>query len=329
MVLCIAAMRTTLQQFHAIARLAALETLRQPVVLLLTAACIAFTALLPLLITHVLGDGQRIVRDSALALHLTAGLVLGSYAACASLRDEVRRGTASAVLSKPVDRGLFLLAKFAGLAAVALLFSLLMALATVLTARTAVEDFSLDVWGVGPLLAALLLALVAGGLQNYLFHRPFASRAFGALAVLLPVAFMISGFIGVEGHAAAHFGEALPLASLPASALLALALVLLTGVAASLATRLDVVPTLMVCSFLLLGGLMADYLLAPLAASQPLARAAYVLLPNLQHFWAVDALAQDGIPWRYVGRAAAYAGCYLAGVLGAGILAFRSMELRG
>ena len=42
-----------------------------------------------------------------------------------------------------------------------------------------------------------------------------------------------------------------------------LAILLLTGCSVSLATRLDVVPTLACCAALLMGGLMADYLLGP------------------------------------------------------------------
>ena len=322
-------MRLHLQQFIAIARLALLESLRQPVVLLLTLACLTFVALLPVLITHVLGDGQRIVRDSALAMHLVCGLVLGTYAACASLRDEVRRGTASAVLSKPVGRTLFLLAKFAGLALVMVLFSFLLSIAVILAARTAAQDFVFDAWGAGPLLLAVVLALIIGGLQNFLLRRPFCSRAFGALLILAPLALAWSAVYDDTGARAAAYGSALPLNTLPASVLITLAILLLTGLSVSLATRLDVVPTLAICASLLMGGLMSDYLLGPAAATHRAAALLYGLLPNFQHFWAVDALAHGAIPWSYVGQAALYGALYLAGVLSAGIVAFRHMELRG
>ena len=322
-------MRLFFQQFFAIARLALLETLRQPVVMLITLVCLVFIALLPVLITHVMGDGQRIVRDSALAIHLMAGLILGSYAACASLRDEVRRGTASAVLSKPVGRDLFLLAKFAGLALVMILFSTLLALAVILTARTAAQDYIFDWWGAAPLLAAILGALVIGGLQNFLLQKPFASRAFGALLILVPLALLASGLYDDQGARTADFGVALSWVSLPASLLITMAILLLAGCSVSLATRLDVVPTLACCAALLMGGLMADYLLGQAARDHFGAALLYGLLPNFQHFWAVDALARGEIPWSYVGQAAEYGALYLAGILGLGIVAFRHMELRG
>ncbi len=322
-------MRLQVQQFAAIARLALLESLRQPVVILLTVSGLAFTALLPVLITHVLGDAQRMVRDSALALHLVTGLVLGAYIACASLRDEVRRGTASAVLSKPVGRTVFLLAKFSGLAAVMILYSLLFALAVVLAARTAAQDYLYDWWGSGPLLLALLLALAFGGGQNFLARRPFASRSFAALLLLVPLALAWSGCFDETGARAAAYGSALPWASLPASLLIAMAILILTGLSVTLATRLDVVPTLACCFVLLMVGLMSDYLLGTAARENGWAALGYALLPNFQHFWAVDALARGTIPWSYTARAAGYGACYLAGILGLGIVAFRRMELRG
>jgi hypothetical protein len=321
-------MRLYVRQFLAIAWLAALEALRQPIVLLLTAACVLFIGLMPVLFTHVLTEGVRMVRDSALALHFVAGLVLGALMACTSLRYEVRSGTAAAVLSKPVPRSLFFLAKFTGLACVLLLFSSLVAAATELATRTVALQFALDAWGSGPLLAAVALAFALGGLQNYFLRRPFVSRAFGALLGTVAAAFVLSGFVGDDGRRAA-FGTALPLTILPASALIALAILLLAGLALAVATRLDVVPTLTVCSVVFLLGLMADYLLGRPAQSNAWFRAIYALTPNFQHFWAVDALAGGRVPWSYVARAGAYAALYLAGLLAAGIFAFRRMELRG
>lgn len=321
-------MRLHLRQFIAIAWLAVLEAVRQPIVLLLTVACLVFVGLMPVLITHVLSDAARMVRDSALALHFVSGLVLGVFIACSSLRYEVRSGTASSVLSKPVARPVFFLAKFSGLAAVTVLYSLLMGCATLLATRTASGSFTFDWWGSGPLLLAVAAALLAGGLQNFLLRRPFVSRAWGALLLTVPAALLLSAAVGVDGQRAT-FASALPLAIVPASVLLAMAIVLLAGIAVSLATRLDVIPTLAVCFTIFMSGLMADYLLGRAAGSHPAAAVLYHAVPNFQHFWAVDALAHGRIPWSYAGQAGLYAALYLLGVLSAGIFAFRRMELRG
>lgn len=320
-------MRLLIRQACTLAGLTALEAVRQPIVILLTTAALAFVGLMPILFTHTLGDAARLVRDSSLALQFVLGLVLGVLMACTALRAELRSGTAAAILSKPVPRALFFLGKFSGLAGVTLAFSILMTGASLLATRTAHIAFFYDWWGSGPLLAALVLAFAAGGLQNYFFRRPFASRAFGALLVLVPAAVVVSGALDIQGDRIS-WGAELPLEILPAGALLALAILLLTGFALALATRLDTVPALVVSSVIFMLGLMADYLFGRHAAYNRFFALLDGITPNFQHFWAADALAGNGIPWSYVGHVAAYTGCYLAGILAAGIFAFRRMELR-
>ncbi len=321
-------MRWRIRQFLAIAWLAALETIRQPVVLLVSTAGILMTGLLPLIVTQTLGEGERMTRDSGLALCFVCGLILGSYAACSSLTHEIRRGTAASVLSKPVGRSLFFLAKFAGIAAVMALFCAAFALALLLSTRMAAQSFVFDWWAGGPLLAAPVLAYALAALVNFFTRRPFVSNAFALLLLALLAAFAGAGLVDAEGRRAA-FGAAYTWTTLPAVALIALAVLVLTAIAVSLATRLDIVPTLSICSVLFLVGLMSDFLFGQHAAASAAAAAAWFILPNWQHFWVTDALAGGGtIPWSYVGRVAVYAALYLAGTLGLGMLAFQRMEVK-
>jgi ABC-type transport system involved in multi-copper enzyme maturation permease subunit len=321
-------MRLLIRQGITIAELTALEAIRRPIAALLTVSALSFVGLMPFLFTHTLNDGARLVRDSALALHFVLGLVLGALTACTALRAELRGGTAAAILTKPVPRPLFFLGKFAGIALVMTAFSLLMTCATLLATRTAAVAFVYDFAGSGPLLAAVALALAAGGAQNFLFRRPFASRTFGALMLLVPAAVAVSGAIPADG-APGPWGAALPLGILPAGALLAMAILLLAGLSLALATRLDIVPTLAVGSAVLMAGLMADYLFGRQAAHSRVYALLDGITPNFQHFWAADALAGDGVPWSYVAHVAAYAALYLAAILSLGIFAFGRMELRG
>lgn len=321
-------MRWRLRQFVSIAGLTALEALRQPFCLLLTTACVVVTALLPMLIAFTLGEGEKLVRDSGLALYLVCGVVLGTYAACSTLSHEIRRGTVSSVLSKPVGRGLFFLAKYAGVALLLLVFSAAALAAVLLSTVAASDPFRPVWWASGPLLAAPAAAYALAGLWNFFTRRPFASAAFALLVAALAVAFVLAALLAGDGETSG-FGSSLPLNLLPAGALLLLALLVLAGLAVSLATRLDTVPTLFACSLVLLGGLMSDYLFGRHAADHAWAAFLYRALPNWQHFWVIDALSGDlAVPWSYVGRAAVYAVLYLAGVLTLGILAFRQMEVR-
>jgi ABC-type transport system involved in multi-copper enzyme maturation permease subunit len=292
------------------------------------AAAVFFTALLPLITAHTLGEGERMVRDSALALQFVAGLVLGSYLACAALQHEIRRGTVAAILSKPVSRGMLFLAKFGGIAFVMLLFSAALTITALLSTRAAAPENFVDWWAEGPLLATVPVAFLLAGLINYFTRRPFVSNAFALLVIALAAALLTAGFMN-EGGQLVAWGQPLTWKILPAGALIALAILVLAAIALVLATRLDIVPTLSLCSVIFLLGLMSDYFLGRQAATSKIAAVLYGVIPNLQQFWLTDALAGDGgIPWSYVGAAALYAGLFLAFVLALGMLIFGRMEVR-
>ena len=315
-------MQTGANQFFTIARMTALEASRQPIFLLLTTSFVLFIGLLPLSITHVIGDSARIVRDSALALQLVSGLILACFAATSTITRELRKGTLASIISKPIPRALFFLAKFAGVAAIMFTYALTTTLAIMLATRTAAVPFYHDWWGVGPLLAALPLAYLWSGLQNYLHQIPFVSRAYLVLTLCVAGAFAVSAFIPAQGE------PAIPWEIFPAGLLIALAMILISAFAVSLATRLEMVPTLSICLGIFLAGLMSDYFFGARAATSKVFATLYALLPNWQHYWAVDALHGGGIPWIYTAGVAAYTALYGLAILAAGLWVFNNMEVK-
>ena len=324
-----------LRQFFALAGLAALEAIRQPILLLLTVTCVLATTLTPLTLMHNFGEDGKLARDGGLAFHLVFGLFVAAYAAGSSLSREMRGGTASAVLSKPVSREVFFVAKFAGIAAVVVAFSLCATIATLMSERIAEHfvvtsrqaGFSTD-WAAGRLLlAAPAAACLIAGLLNYAARRPFQSTAYGLLIVCLLAAFWVSGFFDRSGHwAPLDFGVQWRIA--PVSLLVTLALVMLAALAVSLATRLDTVPTLSVCGGVFLLGLVSDHLFGGPGAG-PAARLLHGVIPNWQHFWLCDALDGGGsVTWSYVLKAAGYAAVSAAACLLFGIVSFRHAEVK-
>jgi ABC-type transport system involved in multi-copper enzyme maturation permease subunit len=307
------------------------EAMRQPICLLLTTAALVLVIVMPILITHAMDDKARIVRDSALAVHLVAGLILGSYAACAALVREIRRATVSSILSKPINRTSFFLAKFLGVAAFMGLFSLGMAITTLLASRVAGigdEHWQVDTLTLGLQLGALALAYLCGGLANYLRQRSFHSMAFASLLALLAAVLAIVWVVDATGNFG-RFPSMWSWSIVPVSLLVAVAITVLTGLAVALAPRFDTVPTLSVCLVALMVGLVSDYFFrAPAAEGAVWARVLYSVVPNWQHFWVVDALAAGGIANGYVAQACLYAAFYLAAILALGIAAFERMDMK-
>ena len=106
-----------MRQFITIAGNAFMELIRQPVFLLLMTLSALFEVFLACVNYFGFGDEPKLVKNSALAVMLLAGLFGAVLSASASVAREIRSGTALAVLAKPVGRAQFLLAKYAGLPA--------------------------------------------------------------------------------------------------------------------------------------------------------------------------------------------------------------------
>ena len=320
-------MKLQARQFLVLAGLTAKETTRHPICLMLTLVCVLLCLLIPLLIAHELGEQGRLARDGALAFHFVIGLLIAGYAACSSLRREIQTGILSTVLSKSVSREIFFLSKFAGVAAVILLFSFCAALAAVLSQRMADINFQIDIQAVRILFAAPVIAIVGAAVDNYITRRPFSAHAMAYLAVALATALVLVGFTNRYGETAA-FGAALEWRILPASLLITMALLLLAAIGLVLAVRWNAAPVIAVCAVVFLLGLMSDYLFG-MAGRLPAALwGLRGILPDWQRFWVADALARGGtVSYGYVAGCAVYAFLCLVGILAVGIVSFRHSEM--
>ena len=318
-----------MRQFLFIARNSFQELIRQPVFLLLMATSSLFIVFLSTVPYFGFGDDPKMVQDMSLAVVLLAGLLMSVLCAASTVAQELRTGTALTVLSKPVGRSVFILGKYAGLAAALALFTATMMVAALLASRMAYDAYGeTDVRSLLIFVAAGLLAFAAGGFTNFFLRRPFVSDAVFAFALLTALALtLVVNFTDLEK---AFDGPArVDWRLLPAGILVWFALLVLAALALACSTRLDIIPTLAVCSGLFLLGLMSDYLFGgPAAAGAWWAQVAYAVVPNWQQFWATDALEQGKIiPWRYVGQAAGYMGVYLVGALSVALLLFEDREL--
>lgn len=304
-----------------------LEIIRQPISLLLFSFCLIFCAGLPLLVSHTLGETQALIIDSALSTHFATGLLLGAYAACSTLSRELQTGTASTILSKPVWRPLFFLSKFLGIVLVLVLFSVGASLVAIISARTVNDPFWINRFSAISTLLVLPVAYLIAAAINFKTQRPFASNAFVWLVILTLVAFVVNGFFSSDDGWIA-FATLYRLEILPASLLVTTAIIVLCAIAASLATRLDTIPTISICATVFLLGLMSDYIFGRFADSNILARFLYQIVPNWQHFWVVDALRHNtAIPALYIFHALGYALLYTCGFLILGINAFKRIEM--
>ena len=249
-----------MRQFITIATNAFMELVRQPIFLLLMTSSAVFEIFLATPYYFAFGDEPKLVKNSTLAVMLLAGLFGAVLSASASLAREIRVGTALAVLSKPVGRAQFLLAKYTGLMAALALLTYVNLVAALLASRMAFDAYgSTDLFAWGIFALGLVLAYLIGGFSNFFLRRPFVSDAALSLVLMVTVAFVVINFFDQHGKARA-WGTNVDWRMIPAAVLILFALWILAGLALACSTRLDMIPTLAICSALFLLGLMSDYL---------------------------------------------------------------------
>lgn len=249
-----------MRQFISIAANTFMELVRQPVFLLLMTASAGFSVFLAAVPYFGFGDDPKMVKDSTLAVMLLSGLFGAVVSASASVGRELRQGTALAVLSKPVSRTGFLLAKYFGLAGALTLLTYTNLVATLLASRMAYDAYGdIDKSALGVFFGLLVLAYLIGGLSNFFLRRPFVTDAVLAVVVCVTVALLIIHFL-LEKKLNYTDVRDIDWRLVPAAVLVLFALWVLAGLALACSTRLDMIPTLAVCTGVFLLGLMSDYL---------------------------------------------------------------------
>jgi len=283
-----------MRQFITIATNAFMELIRQPVFLLLMTSSAALEIFLATPYYFAFGVEPNLVKNSTLAAILLAVLLGAVLSASASLAREIRSGTALAVLSKPVGRALFLLAKYAGLMAALALLTYVNLVAALLASRMAFDAYgSTDLFAVGVFVLALAVAYALGGFSNFFLRRPFVSDAVFSLILTVTIAFIVINFYTKEVKPQA-FATGVDWRLTPAAVLILFALWILAGLALACSTRFDMIPTLAICSAIFLLGIMSDYLFGrPAEKGSWWASVLYTVTPNWQLFWLADALETD------------------------------------
>ncbi len=319
-----------MRQFLTIATNAFMELIRQPVFLLLMTASVLFEIFLAVPYYFAFGDEPKLIKNSALAVMLLSGLLGAVLSASSSLAREIRSGTALAVLSKPVGRAQFLLAKYAGLVAALTVLTYVNMIGVLLASRMAFDAYGkTDVAALGIFAAGMALAYILAGFSNFFLRRPFVSDAVLAVVVLATFAAFVVFRYTHQMESMGTVGS-VDWRLVPAGILILFALWILAAVAIACSTRLDTIPTLAICTGIFLLGLMSDYFFGRRAESgEWWASALYTIVPNWQLFWLADALdmGKSTFHWGYVGKAFVYVVGYAGASLAMATALFEEREL--
>ncbi|MEX0776046.1 MAG: hypothetical protein WD042_10090 [Phycisphaeraceae bacterium] len=339
------------QQLLTIARNTFLESIRQPVFLvLLFIASLLLGVLGPQLAAYTMDDDNKMMIDMGLSTLLLAGLFMAAFTATGVVSEEVEKKTVLTVISKPVARPIFVLGKYLGVSTALGLAFWIMATVFLLAVRhkvmqTASDAFDLPVIFFG--LGAWLVAMIIAAVGNYLYQWVFTSSFITTLAGTATLALLLVLMIDREWHFQSIAFEFTQEGAIGAALLIVMLLVfeavlLLTAVAIAASTRLGQVMTLLICIAVFVLGLQSHTRLGPEAQQQVmdnatgvgsvvrlvLVKIGYWLVPNLQFLWLVDTLPRElNVPLSHVAWLTGYAALQITAVLCLAIALFQSREV--
>ena len=188
------------------------------------------------------------------------------------------------------------------------------------------DTFSFGVYCLGGLLAAF----VAGGFLNYFLQVRFVITTVIAVVILTPAMLAIILATEPETTGAGADPRLVDWRLISASDVdFVCGPDILTALALACSTRLELLPTLAICSAVLFLGLMSDWLfLERVEGGSWWASILYTVMPNWQNFWLADVLEGDGtIPTGYIGQAFGYLVGYVGATLSVALWLFEDREL--
>lgn len=306
------------------------ETLRQPVYAVIIAAALLLFLISPALSMYTMDDDNKLLRELGLSTLFITSLFVAIFSAAGAVSIEMENKTILTVLTKPVQRPIFILAKFLGVVGAVALAHYLCTIALLMTIRHGVLSTASDThdWTVVGSAAAVAVATVLlGAFFNYAYDWKFSSTAVVLAAIFGTLTLVFLALIDRDWQ----FNPAknsISRLDVYGSILLFLAAVVIAAMAVAISSRFNIVVTLSACIGVFLLGLVSDWVFGRFADTHLWAQAGRLLIPNLQVFWISDAIYEGSVvPFRYILITASYAVCYTVGILAVAVALFQRRQV--
>lgn len=254
----------------AIARNAFVESLRQPIVLVLVLLCAvlqyfntamsAYSMGYRTVAGEVTGD-DKLLFDVGMGTVFICGILVAAFIATAIVSREIDNKTVLTVVSKPINRAWVVVGKFAGVMGATLLATAIMVIFLMLALRHGVlmnASDRLHMPVIAFASAAILISLAFSAFTNYAYGWAFPQTVLVTLLPLVFLAFFVSLPFNEKWelqNPASDFKPEVVKACLASIG----ALIVLTAVATAASTRFGQVMTIMICLGVFVLGLLSDY----------------------------------------------------------------------
>ena len=319
-----------MRKLFTIAKNTFIETLRQPVYAIIIVAALLLLFISPSLSMYTMGDDNKLLREIGLSTLFLTSLFIAIFSASGAVAEEIESKTITTVLSKPVQRPIFIIAKFFGVATAVTLAHYICTIGLLMTVRHGVPEMVSDThdWTVlGVTIVAVGLAFLLSAFFNYAYDWKFSSTAIVLLGIFATFGIVFLYFIDRDWQFNPE-ANGINALDVYGSILLLLAALIIVALAVAISARFNIVVTLSACVGIFLLGLINDYVFGRFAETNIWARIGRFLVPNLQIFWISDAIYEGSeVPLRYILISGSYALCYTAAILLLAIALFQRRQV--
>ena len=313
-----------------LAKITFTDILRQPIYAIIIIAALLLFFISPSMTMYSMSDDNKLLREIGLSTLFLASLFIAIFSASGTVSEEVENKTIITVLSKPVQRPIFIIAKFLGVAAAVVLAHYICTVALLMTIRNGVLESVDDTNDMTVLTAAgasVGLAFLLSAFSNYVYDWKFSSTAIVLTAIFATLSIVFLSFIDRNWKFNPAANGMNPV-DIYASILLLLGAILIAALAVMFSARFNTMVTLTACIGIFLLGLVSDYTFGRFAHTQLWAQIGRFIVPNLQVFWISDAIYEGStVPIKYIMISAFYALCYITGVLSLAIALFQKRQV--
>lgn len=279
---------------------------------------------------YTMSDDNKLLREIGLSTLFLTSLFIAIFSASGAVAQELENKTITTVLSKPVQRPIFIIAKFFGVAAAVVLAHYICTIALLMAIRHGVLETVNDLhdWTViGTAAIVVLAAFLLSAFFNYAYEWKFSSTAIVLTGIFATLGIVFLIFIDRNWQFNPK-DNGINAVDIYGSVLLLLAAIIIVALAVALSARFNIVVTLSACIGIFLLGLVSDYAFGRFAETHLWAKIGRFLVPNLQIFWISDAIYEGSqVPVKYIVISASYALCYTAAILALAIALFQRRQV--
>ncbi|GAG53952.1 unnamed protein product [marine sediment metagenome] len=319
-----------MHKLFTIAKNTFIETLRQPVYSIIIVAALFLFFISPSLTMYTMSDDNKLLREIGLSTLFLTSLFIAIFSASGAVAEEIENKTITTVLSKPVQRPIFIVAKFFGVTAAVVLAHYICTIALLMAIRHGVLESASDThdWTVISTAAVVVAAaFLLSAFFNYAYDWKFSSTAIVLTGIFGTLGIVFLSFIDRDWQFNPQ-NNGINALDVYGAVLLLLAAIIIVALAVALSARFNIAVTLSACIGIFLLGLVSDYTFGRFAETQLWAKIGRVLVPNLQIFWIADAIYEGSeVSVKYILISASYALCYTTAILSLAIALFQRRQV--